>query len=250
MIFKKKLPLVYLISHIALFFCGLWLSKVGDQFWSGIGIGCIGGSISGIFLIVYVNFSDTFADKIKMLFDLGLNEAHTKRGTGLKSSYDNRISKAKKRIWFLAYSGHSFRKDYCASFENWVQRKLDVRILLLEPDHPPASPLCSLRQQEDPDGRGLPDGRIKSEIERFVNDYKGNKKLSAPKSNFRMKYFKCIPSYTMVLVDNEILWGPYLVEVEGEESPTFIVRKGGDLFETFEDQFLKLWNNDSFSRDV
>lgn len=241
--------IVWLAIHTCLFFLGLWLLMF--KCLHDLGIGIIASAVVGYFLLLYIAFSESFSEKISMLITLGLHQAFTQRGPKIEPSYENRIASAKTRIWVMACRGGKFKRHFGNQFSEWAQNeKLDVRILLSDPEFPTVDNSVSyLRDLEEPRNSHSP-GRSKEDIEAFVSFYKNSISGIAEIKKFKLKLARCMPAFTMVLIDKEIIWGPYFVNVESSETPSFLIKQGGELYDDFEKQFIEIWESPSYSRDV
>ena len=67
---------------------------------------------------------------------------------------------------------------------------------------------------------------------------------------FQVRLYKCLPSVNIFRIDDELFWGPYLIREQSRNTPTFIVRKGGILFDTLAKHFNTIWSDPELSRPV
>ncbi|MCQ8103579.1 hypothetical protein NP590_05640 [Methylomonas sp. SURF-2] len=121
-----------------------------------------------------------------------------------------------------------------------------MRILLIDPDFP--SNAVSISSQRDIE-EGKAQGTLAGEVNTFISrtkDIVGKGR----RGSFSIKYFKCIPSITIFRIDDEILWGPYFVNKLSRDTPMFIVKKGGLLYDQILGQFDSIWSSNDFSRDA
>ena len=63
---------------------------------------------------------------------------------------------------------------------------------------------------------------------------------------FDVRLYRCLPSINYFRIDDDIFWGPYLIPGQSRNMPTFIVRRGGILFDRLTLHFQQIW--DRFSR--
>jgi len=132
-------------------------------------------------------------------------------------------------------------EDHGNRFVEWKMRAA-VRILLLDPEYPTAeSPVANLRDSDE----GQDPGTICNEVRRFVRDT-----ASLHGENFRIRLYRCLPSVNIFRVDDEMFWGPYFIRRVSRNSPTFVVERGGKVFETLLGHFESIWRDDELSREV
>ncbi len=239
---------IYYLAHLIIFIIGVVFIQIGgeyDALFDSIGTSLAAAAIAGIFIFLYIKYADDLRVNVQMLVTLGLRQAFDMRGLKKTDEYRSRLNKANKNIDILGYGLKTFLEEHKDDFSAWKER-CQVRILLIDPDFPsPQSPLCNQRDIEE----NKPSGTIKSEVLDFVSKTKliiGQ----GSKGSFSIKYFRCIPSITIFRIDDEILWGPYFVDRLSRDTPMFIVKKGGVLYDQLNEQFEKIWENKNFSRDV
>ena len=88
-------------------------------------------------------------------------------------------------------------------------------------------------------------GTIQGDVQRFIAD-------TAPFRNerFQVKAYRCIPTINYFRIDDEAFWGPYLVSGQSRNLPTFIVRRGGKLFDRLAQHFEDIWTNPQLSVEL
>lgn len=239
---------IYYLAHLIVFIIGVILINIDSKhhaLFESIGASLAAAAITGLVIFIYIKNADDLRVKVQMLVTLGLHQAFDMRGLKNTNEYKSRLIKASKNIDILGYGLGTFLDEHFNDFHTW-KAKCEVRILLIDPDFPnPNSPLCNQRDIEE----GKTIGTLKNEVTAFINKTKSIVGQGS-KGSFSIKYFKCIPSITIFRIDDEILWGPYFVNHLSRDTPMFIVKKGGVLYDQILAQFENIWNSADFSRDI
>jgi hypothetical protein len=161
----------------------------------------------------------------------------------IRSEYDSRLPRAHE-IDLVGYGLSAFRQDYISEFVNWSQRAR-VRILLIDPDFPtPDSSLADQRDREE----NHPVGHTRSDVDAF--EIAVSKLVGLKKSQFKVHRTRSIPSINMFRIDNEIFWGPYLMNQQSRNTATLLVTRGGFLFDMLEKHFECLWQQSKPSQNL
>jgi len=239
---------IYYLAHLIIFVIGIVFIQIGGEYdflFDSIGTSLAATAIAGIFIFSYIKYADDLRVNVQMLVTLGLHQAFNMRGLKNTNEYRSRLEKASKNIDILGYGLGTFFEEHHNDFQNWKDI-CHVRILLIDPTFPnPENSLCSQRDIEE----GKSTGTLKNEVNRFV-EQTHNIIGDGRKGSFNIKYFKCIPSITIFRIDDEILWGPYFVNQLSRDTPMFIVKRGGDLYDQILKQFENIWTNKDFSRNI
>jgi hypothetical protein len=236
---------VYILSHAVVALVGFVLWQSGGLLRQAIGGSLIAAGMAGWVIFVYVLLAQETRNQINVLTTFGLVNVFAARATRIKPEYDVRLLGARERIDVIGFGLRALRQDYFGEFENWRSRAV-VRILLLHPDYP--RPDCAYGDQRDIEERDDP-GKIRSDVLLFVREVASLLK-NDPQHRFQVRLYTCLPSISMVRVDNEALWGPYFARAQGRNAPTFVVRRGGKLFEFVTEHFDRIWADDSLSCEV
>jgi len=248
MSFFNPTQIIYYLVHLIVFIIGVLLTFIDGEykeFYGAVGASLIAASIAGMIFYIYVKYAEDIRKKLQMIMKHGLHNVFGLRGLKMSSEYKTRLDNAKNNIDILGYGLNTFREEHLDNFETW-KAKCKVRVLLAKPNFPNDDiNICNLRDKEE----GNPDGSIKSEVLRFIDDVKGIIG-DGNRGSFSIRYFKCIPSITIFRIDDEILWGPYFVNKLNRDSPMFIVKKGGVLYEQILKQFEEIWHSTDFSEDI
>ena len=216
----------------------IWLS-----IFQGIGGSLIATGMAGILLFLYVQRSEAFGRRIETLLVAGLAQVFPARSVVIREEYDDRLRVATK-IDAMGFGLSSLREDHLRDFEDWSRRGM-VRILLLDPDFPSID--NSYSSQRDIE-EGNPAGTIQNDINQFVEAVQNLPSINPER--FRIKKMRILPSTNVFRVDDEVFFGPYLIREQSRNSPTFLAKKGGHLFETITNHFDKIWDDDQLSVEV
>ena len=165
------------------------------------------------------------------------------RSVAIRKEYDDRIEKANE-LDLLGFGLSAFRQDYGQRFRDLAKTK-KIRILLLD-THYPNDEAAYARQRDIEEGNL--NGRIVGDIEEFISFSRPITKEYP--ENFNVRVMRALPSINYFRLDDEILWGPYLINMQSRNMPTFLVGKGGYLYETLKEHFNTLWSDERFSRSI
>lgn len=240
--------IIYYLCHTVVFLIGLVLVTLidGDYglFFDAIGTSLVAASIAGIVIYNYIRFADGIRLKLQMLLTLGLHQAFDMRGLKKSNEYKTRLLSAEKNIDILGYGLKTFLEEHEKDLSSWKE-KCKVRILLINPEYPKDNPYCiqrDLEEQKNP-------GTIRNEVKHFISKTKALIGKSKHGS-FDVKLYNVLPSITIFRIDDEILWGPYFVGTLSRDTPMFIVKKGGRLYDQLLQQFEAIWNDEKLSLQV
>lgn len=205
-----------------------------------VGVGCslLAAGITGLLVFGFVFLNSKISDQIEKLREFGLIDVFNLRSSGIRDEYNKRLVRVKREINVMGFGLRTLRQDYVDDFSQWKLRA-KIRILILHPEFPQENvSYASQRDQEENNNTG----RIKEDVNEFLSKTRG-----LWDNRFQIRLYRCLPSINMFRIDNEIFWGPYLMREQSRNTPTFIVGKGGVLFQRFMDHFEKIWSDDSLS---
>lgn len=163
--------------------------------------------------------------------EFGMINVFNGRSVRIRDEYDMRLDRATDRLDIMAFGLRSFREDYGDRLAALAER-IRCRVMLLNPDFPdPYRPIAAIRDVEE----GNPVGTISGDIERFID-------LASGIAGLQLRLYSHLPMMNIFRIDREMFWGPYTVNEQSRNSPTFLFAKGGILFERFEDHFSQVWD--------
>jgi hypothetical protein len=241
---------VYLASNIVLILVGALFLQSGspdngeaaNEVLVGVGVSLLAAGVAGIVMLGWVVVSDTTRNRIVVLQEFGIRDYFDTNTTSIQGEYAQRLTRSRKRIDVLGLGLNHLRKDFNGSLRAWAESGV-VRILLIDPDYPTAS--ASFADQRDVEERdGL--GSIRMAVEAWLSETADLRTELA--STFQVRLYTCLPTITMVRVDKEIFWSPYLMHRGSGRTPTMLLHSGGTLFDVMTDHFDRIWTNDSLSR--
>lgn len=232
---------VYLLLHVIVFMAGILFVQEAGAIASGIGASLIAAAIAGWVLFVWVLINQDQARRLDVLAKFGLVDAFPGRSTQIKDQYDRRLAGARQSIDVLGFGLRQLREDYHDEFASWAARAR-VRILLIDPQAP--EPTRTYAMQRDAE-EGNASGSISTDVQEFL-DRTAAVRAQHP-DRFQVRLYTALPSINVFRVDDELFWGPYLVRRQSRNTPTFLVRRGGGLFDRVIEHFESLWNDDQLS---
>ena len=247
---------VYVLCNALILFTGIILMMIGGDNPNGfihaaliaVGTSMIATAICGYVTFSWVIYSDNEEEKRKQINNaaerIGLVDAFEKRSVGISSEYQTRLKHAKYRIDIIGFGLSALLNDFGEQFETWAT-KCNVRILLIDPDFPYEG--NSYAQMRDLEERSA-EGSIKAEVCTFLK--KTETLWRDENISFNVRLATVLPSINLFRIDNEMFWGPYLVnsgksiqKLESRSLPTFIIDDTGFLFSKFESHFNAIWED-------
>jgi hypothetical protein len=214
---------------------GAFLTQFQHATLSAVGVSLAGAGVSGWLVYVYVLVSQNSAERLDLLTRFGFKKAFARRSVAIKDEYDKRLNEASEAIDIMGFGLRSLREDYRDHFADWHARA-KVRILLLDPTVPSIE--HSLADRRDAEERNPP-GTICSDVKTFgeqvQQSFQGD-------DRFQVRVYTTIPTINIFRIDNELFWGPYFVDKPSRNLPTFIVARGGFLFDSIMTHFETVWN--------
>jgi hypothetical protein len=210
----------------------------GQGISEGIGGSLIAGGIAGATLFLYVLTTEGLKSRIEAFSKAGLLKIFSGRSVLIRSEYDARLAKA-RHIDLVGFGLSAFRQDYINDFVGWSNRA-DVRILLIDPDFP--SRPHSLADQRDRE-ESNPPGHIRRDVEAFEKAVSNLPGLNPER--FKVHRMRCIPAINLFRIDDDVFWGPYLMQQQSRNTPTLLATRGGFLFDVLQKHFDALWAQSS-----
>jgi hypothetical protein len=236
---------IYLLLHLVLVLIGVLLVSSGGVVAISAGASLIATGITGWVLFAHVRLNENQRSLINLLTLFGFVKAFSARSVRIRSEYDMRLDKARDRIDVLGFGLRSLREDYRDKFGEWKKRA-NVRILIIDPDFPTTK--NSYATQRDREEKAS-EGTIRADVEAFLVEKNRLDKIQS-KHSFDVRLYKCLPSVNIFRIDDELFWGPYLVGEPSRNTPTFLVRRGGVLYERFLNHFDHIWKDAELSHET
>lgn len=233
---------VYLLLQLVLILVGVILLRADNAALTSVGSGLLATGVAGGVLFVWVMVNQEQARRLELLTRLGLVDGFPERSTRIKEHYDRRLANAKQAIDIMGFGLRQLREDYSSDFTSWASRAR-VRILLIDPNAPGQPPTYAA--QRDKEERNA-QGSIRTDVESFLRETESARR-TAP-DRFELKLYTALPSINIFRIDDELFWGPYLLHQQSRNAPTFVVQRGGCLFDQMMSHFEEMWNDTSFSR--
>jgi hypothetical protein len=213
-------------------------SLFGQGISEAIGGGLIAGGIAGVTLFLYVQTTETLKSRIEAFTKAGLLKIFSGRSVLIRDEYHTRLAQA-RQIDLIGFGLSAFREDYINDFVAWSHRA-DVRILLIDPDFPTRKD--SLADQRDKEENN-PVGQIRSDVEAFEKAVSNLSGLKRPR--FKVHRMRCIPAINMFRIDDDVFWGPYLMQQQSRNTPTLLATRGGFMFDILQKHFDACWAQSS-----
>ena len=159
------------------------------------------------------------------------------RAVTIKPEYDDRLSLMRNHLDVLAWSLVSFREDHRRNLAKWVNKGIQVRLLLVNPDTPAGEMLCELQDTVE----GRPTGSTAGEISTFLSE------VRPIVGGLEVRVSDLHPGTNIFRVDGEIFFGPYLADDVSRNAPTGIVSEDHWLYYRLLAHFEWMWNRGAVS---
>lgn len=238
---------IYLLCNLLAMALGAIITQWGaagtdpNEFLIGVGLSVLAAGVTGFVMVGYLIFSESTRNRITVLQKFGIREYFDSNTTAIKGEYQRRLERPNKRIDVLGLGLSHLRKDFSSSFDRWASDG-KVRILLIDADWPGEGvTYANQRDVEEKD----PIGSIRQDVNAWLTETVALR--SAHQDTFRLRLYKAIPTITMVRMDNEIFWSPYLMHRASGSTPTMVVRRGGLLFDVLSKHFEDIWESSTLS---
>ena len=243
---------VYILTHALVFVIGMvcvllpnaipnsptWVSVL----LISIGTSLIAAGVTGWVVYVYVRSSERISAALDSFMRFGFVGAYSNRSIKIREEYDERMKRFQKGADVMGFGLSSLRQDHIKSFPIWKQQG-PIRILLIDPEYP--SPEFSFANQRDLEEQDQP-GTIARQVRHFIKD---TAHICEP-GRFEIRLYRCLPMLNMFRIDDDILWGPYLVRELSRNTPTFLVRAGGEMYIRLMTHFERIWTDETLSRAI
>jgi hypothetical protein len=245
-IISKPKHWIYILCHLIMVLAGFVLcSYSANILLFSIGSSLVASGIAGWVIFAHVLLSEGVSDRLRILTEFGFTNAFDARSVRIRGQYEERLKNARDRIDVIGFGLSAFREDFGANFDAWKGR-INVRILLLDPEFPSLE--RSYASQRDLEENNQP-GKIVGDVKLFVREISPLIRKSGA-LKFEIRLYRCLPTLNILRIDDELFWGPYLIKEQSRNCPTFLVKRGGILFDRFTKQFERIWESEELSRTV
>jgi len=171
--------------------------------------------------------------------------------TGIAGAFAGRIIPNEheylRRFWSAKTSVDMIGLDFSAVLRNFdyynsrFQPRVRIRILMLDPVHPDVKhSYMTRRAHEERDHPPLISGARK-----FCHMFALWKSTLTPERlaglDYSIRLYQTLPAIHYVRYDNEVLFGPYLIEKSSEHTFTLMSKAGTPIFAQLADHFEGLW---------
>lgn len=230
-IYNDKKIIVSLVISIA----GLLMVIFGN-----VTIANIGSSLLASSLVILLNVWLVDVKISRPIDNWGIEKIYSTRSEKNADS-DPKLEKAQYQLDGVAFGLKSFRSNHTDKIDNCLQRGVNIRLLVMDPD----SPYADKRDEEEGD---LP-GHLRNSINQLVEwaDNLNNK-------NYRGKIVvKGYSSMTLDFywrVDGEVYIGPYWYGIPSQQTITYKFTDNGKGFSVYTNYFEKLWNDSKLTKEL
>jgi hypothetical protein len=178
------------------------------------------------------------------------------RGDAFFQLYDDALGGIQSQLDIFSLKLSRFRRQHTATLLKAAARTR-IRIALLDPGFPLPEDhisLASLREQEEKS----PAGAIRRDVSEWATvyaDYRravdGGDLAETPSNGLAIRLYNILPTVNLFRVDSNLFVGPYLLNVEDRETPTFLIKAsapghssmGNTMFNVYQRHFEAVWSN-------
>lgn len=145
-----------------------------------------------------------------------------------------------KQLDGIAFGLKSFRSNRRKDVLRCMQNGMDVRLLVMDP----TSDFVKQREVEE---SAAPESISKSILDliEWANDLNSQSNYG----KIQIRFYDTMTLDFYWRLDDEIYIGPYMLDVESQQTITYKYIKGGKGFQLYSDYFETLWNNRKFCHE-
>lgn len=184
------------------------------------------------------------------------------RGDAFFQLYDEALLGIQKQLDIFSLKLSRFRRQHTATLLAAAART-KIRIALLDPAFPLPEDhisLASIREKEERTAVGA----IRRDVAEWAEVYSEYQKAlkdgameETEHSGLAIQLYNILPTVNLFRVDGNLFVGPYLLDVEDRETPTFLIKSsapghnsmGNTMFNVYQRHFNAVWN-DSRTRSI
>ncbi|MEO1168745.1 MAG: SIR2 family protein [Pseudomonadota bacterium] len=178
------------------------------------------------------------------------------RGDAFFQLYDEALLGIQNQLDIFSLKLSRFRKQHTATLLAAAARTR-IRIALLDPAFPLPEDhisVAALREQEE----HSPVGAIRRDVAEWADVYGDYCKAiddgamtETPENGLDIRLYNILPTINLFRVDANLFVGPYLLDVEDRETPTFLIKSeapghgsmGNTMFNVYQRHFEAMWEN-------
>lgn len=237
---KKTINPYAIIVSLALLIVGILLILI-DIFWLKttssvfINIGCslIASGLVLLFTAILIDYRKDYLVwdewKLEKIFK---TRAEKNRDSDPKLETHNI-----KQLDGIAFGLKSFRSNRRNDMLSCIQRGMNVRFLVMDPK----SDFIKQRELEE----NVTVGSISKSIQDLV-DWANQLNEESFAGKIKIRFYDTMTLDFYWRIDDEIYIGPYMLDIESQQTITYKYIKGGKGFQLYSDYFEMLWNNPKF----
>lgn len=180
------------------------------------------------------------------------------RGDAFFQLYDEALVDIKSQLDIFSLKLSRFRKQHKTTLFSAAEHTR-IRIALLDPGFPLPEDhisLASIREREE----RSPVGAIRRDVEEWAtlfSEYRAAVEAGrinqTNENGLYIRLYNILPTVNLFRVDTSLFVGPYLLDVEDRETPTFLIKSeapghnsmGNTMFKVYQRHFDAVWANTS-----
>ncbi len=232
---EKKYNLMAIIVSLTILLIGiilivleLWKIKTESMVFMNVGCSLIA---SGIVLFISTLLVDSYKD-YPAWSEWKLEKIYKTRSEKNKESDPKLETHRVKQLDGIAFGLKSFRSNRERDVLLCMVNGMSVRLLVMNPQ----GPFVAQREKEEK----ASEGSIATSIENLV-EWAKKLNTKSTKGKIEIRYYNTMTLDFYWRMDDELYIGPYMCDVESQQTITYKYKKGGKGFLVYSNYFESLW---------
>ena len=230
---KKAVNPYAIIVSLALVLLGVILSILPYNIAVNIGCSLIASGIVLFFTTILIDYRKDY-----MVWNEWKLEKIFKTRADKNNDSDPKLEKHNvKQLDGICFGLKSFRSNRSKDMLTCMQRGMNVRLLVMNPQSQ------FIKQRELEENASL--GSISKSIESLLS-WANELNKQSKKGKIKIKFYDAMTLDFYWRLDDDIYIGPYMMNIESQQTITYKFVKGGRGFQYYSDYFETLWNDPNF----
>lgn len=229
--------LTLVLSGILLILFDIFWLKTETKVFLNIGCSLIASGLVLFFTAILIDYRKSY-----IVWDEWKLEKIFKTRADKNQESDPKLEKNNiKQLDGIAFGLKSFRSNRRKDVLACMQKGMNVRLLVMDP----SGPFVAQREREEEAVQGSISDSILSLVE-WANKLNEESK----KGKIEIRFYNTMTLDFYWRLDDEIYIGPYMLNMESQQTITYKFVKGGKGFQLYTDYFESLWNDQKFCKQI
>ena len=230
---KRKINPYAIIVSLALVIIGIILTILPYSISVNIGCSLIASGIVLFFTTILIDHRKDYM----VWNEWKLEKIFKTRAEKNKDSDPKLENHNIKQLDGICFGLKSFRSNRTKDMLTCLQRGMNVRLLVMNPE----SDFIVQREEEESAAQGSISKSI-IDLLKWANDLNKQSK----KGKIKIKFYNAMTLDFYWRMDDDLYIGPYMLNMESQQTITYKYIKGGRGFQLYSDYFETLWNDSTF----